>query len=72
METTNFIYELRIDWKLGQDTERWWNQLCADIMEVFGLPGIRYTTHPSESFMYVRFNSKKDYQLCKILLSDKI
>jgi hypothetical protein len=70
--TVDVVYEIKIDWKLGHDTDRWWNQLCADIMEVFGLPGDRYTSHPYEDCMLFRFKSKKDYQLCKILISEKI
>jgi len=72
MEIVNSVYELRIDWKLTQDTDKWWNAVCADIMEVFGLPGDRYTSHPYQDCMLFRFKSKKDYQLCKILVSDKI
>jgi hypothetical protein len=72
VEIVDVVYELKVEWKLGQDTNKWWNQTCADIMEVFGLPGGKYTSHPSADFMLFRFNSKKDYQLCKILLSDRL
>jgi hypothetical protein len=70
MEKTNVVWELRLDWH-NQDG-KWWNEACADVVEVFGLPGDRFTSHPHEDCMLFRFNSKKDYQLCKILLSDKI
>jgi hypothetical protein len=68
--TVNSVYELRIDW--NKQSNFWWNEVCADIMEVFGLPGDRYTSHPCEDCMLFRFKSKKDYNLCKILISDKI
>ena len=44
----------------------------ASVVEVFGMPGDRYTYHPRYEDMRFLFTSKKDYQLCKILLSDKI
>ena len=63
-------YKIVIPWH-DQDNN-WWNQMCADVVEVFGLPGERYTYHPRFEDMSFNFKSKKDYQLCKILLSDKI
>lgn len=47
-----------------------WNEICAKVMEVFGLPGHRYTTHPSTHYMAFKFNSEKDRVLCEILLSE--
>ena len=70
METTNTVWELRIPWH--NQNNNWWNETCADVVEVFGLPGERYTYHPRYEDMMFYFNSKKDYQLCKILLSDRI
>ena len=59
-----------IPWK-GQD-KFWWNEACADVLEVFGLPGDRFTSHPSEDNMDFYFKSEKDAELCKILLSERI
>ena len=64
--------EIRVDWKLGQDTSKWWNHLCADIMEIFGLPGDRYISSPTADYMIFTFKTKKDADLCRILLSEKI
>ena len=50
----------------------WWNETCADILEVFGLPGGRFTSHPTEDKMDFYFKSEKDAELCRILLSEKI
>ena len=63
-------YIVSLPWT-GQNSH-WWNQACADVVEVFGLPGDRFTSHPSADFMDFHFKSEKDYNLCKILLSDKI
>ena len=70
METVNSVYEIRLNWA-NQD-KYWWNNVCADVVEIFGLPGDRFTSHPYDDCMLFRFKSKKDYQLCKILLSDKL
>lgn len=49
-----------------------WNESCADIMEVFGLPGDKFKCHPKPQSMEVYFKSKKDAELCKILLSHQL
>ena len=36
---------IRLPWT-GQK-EYWWNEVCADLVEVFGLPGDRFTSHPT-------------------------
>lgn len=61
---------VRLPWD-GQD-KYWWNEVCADVIEVFGLPGDRFTSHPTPNYMDFHFKSQKDYELCKILLSDKL
>jgi hypothetical protein len=53
-------------------TETYWNESCADVIEVFGLPGGRYTTQVNPDLMIFNFVSKKDAELCRILLSEKI
>jgi hypothetical protein len=50
----------------------WWNETCAMVLEVFGLPGGRYTSHPEQDFMTFKFKSKKDADLCQILLSERL
>ena len=64
-------HEIIIDWtpKNGID---WWNETCATVLEVFGLPGHRFVYTPSEDFMTFTFKNKKDADLCRILLSEKI
>lgn len=65
-----YVYVVSIPW-IGQK-EYWWNETCADILEVFGLPGDRYTSHPAHDKMDFNFKSQKDADLCKILISDRI
>ena len=50
----------------------WWNECCAMVLEVFGLPGQRFMYHPYEDYMVFEFKSKKDHDLCRILLSERL
>lgn len=50
----------------------WWNETCASVLEVFGLPGQRFYYKPYETHMTFTFKSKKDADLCRILLSEKL
>ena len=50
----------------------WWNETCAVVLEVFGLPGNRYTSHPTQDAMFFNFKSVKDADLCRILLSERL
>jgi len=47
-----------------------WNEICAKVIEIFGLPGDRYVSSPSTHFMVFRFKSEKDFMLAEILLSE--
>lgn len=50
----------------------WWNEVCADVMEVFGLPGKRFYYKPYPDVMTFTFKTKRDADLCKILISEKV
>lgn len=63
-------HEVYVDWNLQPG--KWWNHTCADIMEVFGLPGDRYVSTPTQDFLIFTFKNTKDADLCRILLSEKI
>jgi len=62
--------EVIIPWQ-GQNSI-WWNEACAQVLEVFGLPGDRYTYHPTIEHMVFLFKNEKDAILCKILLSERL
>ena len=64
-------HEVQIDWHPAQ-TGVFWNELCANILEVFGLPGDRYISHPTADFMTFTFKNKKDADMCRILLSEHL
>lgn len=61
---------IRVPWE--KDKNYKWNELCADVVEVFGLPGDRFTSHPTMHHMDFYFKNKRDADLCRILLSEKL
>lgn len=50
----------------------WWNETCAIVLEVFGLPGHRFYYKPAMDFMTFTFKTVNDAAMCRILLSDRI
>lgn len=62
-------HEVILDWTPERGTI-WWNECCAMVVEVFGLPGNRFVYTPSMDFMTFTFKSKKDADLCRIMLSE--
>jgi len=60
-----------VKWENSQ-TGVWWNETCAMVLEVFGLPGERYESKPSHDAMFFDFKSNKDADLCRILLSERL
>lgn len=71
MEEGGFIHNIRVPWESNNSTYLW-NEICADIVEVFGLPGDRFMSHPTMDYMDFNFKSEKDMELCKILISEHI
>lgn len=67
----NFLHPVRINWTPSQGAP-WWNECCASVLQVFGLPGHRFIYHPFEDYMEFLFASEKDAIMCKILLSDRL
>ena len=65
-----YVHIVSVPWQ-GQ-TSHFWNETCADILEVFGLPGGRFTSHPTMDKMDFYFKSKKDADLCQILISERL
>lgn len=63
-------YHVTVPWEGQSGT--WWNEVCINVIEVFGLPGQRFTFHPNADYMLFKFTKQKDAELCKILLSEHI
>lgn len=47
-----------------------WNEICARIMERFGLPGGRYTTEVTSDYMIFHFNTAEDALVAKLMVGD--
>ena len=54
------MYKVKIDWKLGQDSNEWWNQVCIWAIEEFGLPGGKYKTELTEDYMIFNFEEQEN------------
>lgn len=63
-------YVVKVNWH-NQDN-KWWNETCAMVLEVFGLPGNRFYYSPHEDYMTFTFKDLRDVDICKILLSDRL
>lgn len=63
---------VRIDWNLDDQGSIWWNEICAEVIEIFGAPGKKYLYRPYIDYMSFEFASEKDALLCKLLLSDRL
>lgn len=61
---------ITVPWKNQSNT--WWNETCADILQHFGLPGNKYETVITADHMHFDFVNEQDALLCKIMISDKI
>ena len=62
--------KISVPWKNQNNIQ--WNEICANIVEHFGLPGSRYTTEVSAEEMVFFFNNEKDALMCQIMISDDI
>jgi len=51
-----------VRWK-NLDNAIMWNETCAMVVERFGTPGGRYTTHVDETAMRFNFKNEKDATL---------
>ena len=68
-ETTEKTHNVWVQW---EHENMPWNEICAMVVGVFGLPGHRYIYTPTIDYMVFEFKSEKDRQLCEILLSEYI
>jgi hypothetical protein len=64
------MVRITVPWQ--SQSNHWWNETCAKIIEHFGLPGGKYKTEVSSECMHFDFNNEKDALLCKIMISDQI
>lgn len=64
------MVEIKVLWENQSNT--WWNETCARIIEHFGLPGNKYTTEITADWMSFFFNDEKEAMMCRILISEDL
>jgi hypothetical protein len=56
-------YPVRIPWCNTNGDIAPWDAVCVWTLETFGLPGDRFTTHPTENYMDFVFYNKQDAEI---------
>jgi hypothetical protein len=62
--------DIKVNW--DNQSNMWWHETCAIIAEHFGLPGDRYTSHPTEDNMVFKFYDDRDATMCRLLISERL
>ena len=68
----DFAYPVVIPWGSNLDTVSAWNEICAEGMELFGLPGHRYITDANVNDMTWWFKNEQDALLMILKFSNRI
>jgi hypothetical protein len=72
MQDYNFKYPVVVPWSSKLDTVSAWNEICAQGMEMFGLPGDRYITDANVTDMTWWFRDKHDALLMTLKFSEQL
>ena len=67
-----FTHLVNLSWNITIGTVRSWNEICADGMELFGLPGHRYITHATEDSLTWLFRDPQDALLFRLKFSEHL
>ena len=67
-----YKYPVVIPWAPKLDTVTAWNEICAEAMEMFGLPGGRYMTEANVNDMTWYFKDPKDALLMTLKFSEQL
>lgn len=52
--------KVTLEWTRGRDSVPIWNEICAWTIDKFGLPGDKFTWHPTEDYMIFDFVDERD------------
>ena len=63
-------YPIKIEWEIGDGDGQPWNDICATVVEKFGLPGDKYTTEVTNHSMVFNFKRQEDQLMAKLTLGD--
>ena len=67
-----FKYPVVVPWSSKLDTVSAWNEICAQGMEMFGLPGGRYITDANVTDMTWYFKDPQDALLMTLKFSEQL
>ena len=67
-----FKYPVVVPWNARLDTVSAWNEICAQGMEMFGLPGGRYITDANVTDMTWWFKDPQDALLMTLKFSEQL
>jgi len=67
-----FKYPVVVPWSSKLDTVSAWNEICAQGMEMFGLPGDRYITDANVNDMTWWFKNEQDALLMTLKFSEQL
>jgi hypothetical protein len=70
LKEEKFKYPVVIPWSSKLDTVTAWNEICAQGMEMFGLPGHRYITDANVNDMTWWFKDEQDALLMTLKFSE--
>ena len=72
LREAEYPYPVAIPWSNKVDTVSSWNEICAQGMEMFGLPGNRYITDANVNDMTWWFRDQHDALLMTLKFSENI
>jgi hypothetical protein len=72
IEFAEFPHPVMIPWASKMDNVMQWNEVCAQAMEVFGLPGDRYLTQANVNNMTWFFKTEQEALLMRLKFSELI
>ena len=72
LQDDEFPYPVVIPWSSKLDTVTAWNEICAQGMELFGLPGNRYITDANVNDMTWWFKNEQDALIMTLKFSEAL
>ena len=63
---------VHVPWSPKADSIPIWDDITISIIERFGLPGNKYTTELTDSYMNFLFKDEREGLVCQLLVSDYI
>jgi hypothetical protein len=70
LRETEYCYPIVIPWSPQLDNVTAWNEVCAQGMEMFGLPGNRYVTEANVNDMTWYFKDPQDALIMTLKFSE--